>query len=69
MSDEETKPINERREFLKKGAYAAPAILTLTAIPAFANNGSRKQKVKNKKRRRRSKKSNKSKKSKKSNKG
>lgn len=29
-----------RRDFLKKGAYAAPAILTLKAVPAFANTGS-----------------------------
>ena len=29
-----------RRELLKKGAYAAPAILTLAAVPAFAGSGS-----------------------------
>jgi len=29
-----------RRDFLKKVGYAAPAILTLTAVPAFATNGS-----------------------------
>ena len=29
-----------RRELLKKGAYAAPAILTLAAVPAFADHGS-----------------------------
>jgi hypothetical protein len=29
-----------RRDFLKKAAYAAPVILTLKAVPAFANNGS-----------------------------
>ena len=46
MTDEKTEvsteETNGRREFLKKGAYAAPAILTLAAVPAFANNGSRK---------------------------
>ena len=29
-----------RRDFLKKAAYAAPVILTLKAVPAFAQNGS-----------------------------
>jgi hypothetical protein len=29
-----------RRDFLKKAAYAAPVILTLKAVPAFANHGS-----------------------------
>ena len=29
-----------RRDFVKKAAYIAPAILTLTAAPAFAKNGS-----------------------------
>ena len=29
-----------RREFLKKAAYTAPVILTITAAPAFAKNGS-----------------------------
>lgn len=29
-----------RREVLKKAAYVAPAILTLTAVPAFAAKGS-----------------------------
>jgi hypothetical protein len=29
-----------RRDFLKKAAYAAPVILTLKAVPAFAKNGS-----------------------------
>lgn len=31
---------NSRREFLRKTAYVAPAILTLNAMPAFARNGS-----------------------------
>jgi len=29
-----------RRQFLKKGAYAAPVILTLSATPSFAGQGS-----------------------------
>ena len=29
-----------RRNFLKKGAYVAPAILTLKATPSFAGIGS-----------------------------
>ena len=29
-----------RRDFLKKAAYTAPVILTMTAAPAFAKNGS-----------------------------
>lgn len=29
-----------RRDFLKKAAYTAPVILTMTAAPAFARNGS-----------------------------
>ena len=32
--------IEARRDFLKKAAYAAPVILTLKAVPAFANSGS-----------------------------
>jgi len=31
---------SSRREFVKKAAYVAPAILTLQAAPAFANSGS-----------------------------
>ena len=30
----------ERREFVKRAAYAAPVILTLKAMPAFAASGS-----------------------------
>ena len=37
---EEKKVTETRRDFLKKGAYVAPAVLTLTAVPAFANSGS-----------------------------
>ena len=29
-----------RREFLKKAAYVAPAVVTLSAVPAFAGSGS-----------------------------
>ena len=36
MTDEQSS----RREVLKKAAYVAPAILTLTAVPSFASNGS-----------------------------
>ena len=36
----DSKRINGRREFLKKGAYVAPLIVTLTAVPAFASSGS-----------------------------
>ena len=32
--------MQSRRELLKKAAYAAPAILTLAAVPAFADHGS-----------------------------
>jgi hypothetical protein len=31
---------NSRREFVKKAAYVAPAILTLQAAPAYAKVGS-----------------------------
>ena len=31
---------DSRREFIKKSAYAAPAILSLSAVPAFATPGS-----------------------------
>lgn len=34
------KKVEGRREFLKKSAYAAPAIITLKAAPAFAGLGS-----------------------------
>ncbi len=29
-----------RRDFLKKAAYVAPVIVTLSAVPAFAGSGS-----------------------------
>jgi len=31
---------SERRDFIKKAAYAVPMILTLKALPAFAAGGS-----------------------------
>ena len=31
---------NSRRNFLKKAAYAAPAVMTVAAIPAIASTGS-----------------------------
>ena len=31
---------NSRREFFKKGAYAAPLVVTMTAVPAFAGTRS-----------------------------
>jgi hypothetical protein len=31
---------NSRRNFIKRGAYVAPAILTLAAAPEFAKAGS-----------------------------
>lgn len=37
-----TSPDKSRRDFVKRGAYVAPAILTLTAAPAFAKSGSAK---------------------------
>jgi hypothetical protein len=33
---------NQRRDFVKKAAYIAPAILTLAATPAYAKAGSQK---------------------------
>ncbi len=38
----DSKPSNSSslREFIKKAAYVAPAILTLPAAPAFAKHGS-----------------------------
>lgn len=37
-----TAPNGSRRDFVKRGAYAAPAILTLAAAPEFAKAGSAK---------------------------
>lgn len=41
---ESKKPKSTRREFVKKAAYVAPAILTLAAAPEFAKAGSVKPK-------------------------
>jgi hypothetical protein len=39
------KPLSSsRRDFVKRGAYVAPAILTLAAAPEFAKAGSVKPK-------------------------
>jgi len=35
---------SSRRKFIKKAAYLTPAVLTLTAAPAFAKAGSNKDK-------------------------
>lgn len=32
--------MHNRREFLKKASYVAPAIISLKAVPSFANSGS-----------------------------
>jgi hypothetical protein len=37
---EMTGPDKSRRDFVKRGAYVAPAILTLAAAPEFAKAGS-----------------------------
>ena len=33
-----------RRDFIKKASYTAPVVLTLSATPAFAGNGSNRAK-------------------------
>lgn len=45
MSEEIKNVSNEqkteaRRDFIKKAAYVAPVVLTMTAMPALANTGS-----------------------------
>jgi hypothetical protein len=40
-----TLPEHTRRTFVKRGAYVAPAIMTLLAAPAFAKSGSEKPDV------------------------
>lgn len=37
------KTSDTRREFVKRAAYIAPAILTLAAAPAYAKSGSDKK--------------------------
>jgi hypothetical protein len=39
---------DSRRDFVKRAAYVAPAILTLKAAPSFAKSGSQKPDVKDK---------------------
>ena len=39
------KPADSRRDFVKRAAYLAPAILTLIAAPEFAKAGSQKTKA------------------------
>ncbi len=40
MSDENKTCQESRREFVKKLAYIAPVVVTLTALPSFASAGS-----------------------------
>jgi hypothetical protein len=40
MGDTPSAERETRREIIKKAAYVAPAIVTLTASPAFAQRGS-----------------------------
>jgi hypothetical protein len=35
-----SQSVNARRDFVKKAAYVAPAILTLAAVPSYAKFGS-----------------------------
>jgi hypothetical protein len=37
----EDAAVGSRREFMRRAAYIAPALLTLAASPAMAQNGSR----------------------------
>jgi|GEM_PF-2483665 len=41
MDKHDTGSQSSRRDFLKKAAYVAPAVLTLNAMPAFATHGSK----------------------------
>ena len=40
MAKKEQAPKTTRREFVKKAAYIAPAIVTMKAAPSFAKAGS-----------------------------
>jgi hypothetical protein len=42
VAKEISKHGTSRREFVKKAAYIAPAIITLRAAPSYAKNGSNK---------------------------
>ncbi len=43
VSKEKSKHQASRREFVKKAAYIAPAIITLQAAPSYARAGSEKE--------------------------
>lgn len=43
MSKPKQDPQKSRREFVKKAAFVAPAIVTIKAAPAFAKAGSDKK--------------------------
>lgn len=43
MSEDRRKKQVSRREFVKKAAYIAPAIVTLQAVPMYAKAGSEKE--------------------------
>ena len=45
MAEEKSKHQASRREFVKKAAYIAPAIITLQAAPMYARAGSVKDRV------------------------
>ena len=42
MAKMKTKSSESRRAFIRKAAYVAPVILTLSAAPSFSKAGSRK---------------------------
>jgi hypothetical protein len=42
IESDRQKPVESRRDFVRKAAYAAPAILTLPAAAAYAKQGSEK---------------------------
>ena len=42
MTDSKQRQSASRREFVKRAAYIAPAILTLQAAPSYAKKGSEK---------------------------
>jgi len=46
VARETSKHRASRREFVKKAAYIAPAIITLQAAPSYARSGSEKEKEK-----------------------
>lgn len=42
IESDSRNPVESRRDFVRKAAYAAPAILTLPAAAAYAKHGSEK---------------------------